>query len=265
MARLYVCRDITDSKNFQDMMIRLDRYYTKGEMAGDIAHEVNNYLAVLMGNVELLPLMLKKGKTEKIEKKLGVMKSMLDKIACISDGLLDAPPETVRLEPTSLNQVVENVLAFLKPQNKFDTVEVITELSNEIPVLKLDQMQTQQLLVNLIYNAAEALADQEGERSIRVQTRLAVCEDRRCAEVLVRDNGPGIAAEKTNLLFEDRFTTKKRGHGIGLITCRKIVDNHEGQIKYHFDEGAVFTVILPARPVAPEDIPPQLNLVSAPR
>ena len=249
---LYVCRDITESKNFQEMMIRLDRYYTRGEMAGDIAHEINNYLAVLMGNVELMPLMLKKGKMDKVETKLGVMKDTLEKIARFSDGLLDSPPETVRLEPSVLNQIVENVIAFLRPQNRFDGVEISTELALDLAVLQLDRMQIQQLLVNLIYNAAEAVGEIEGEKRITISTRNAARDGESCAEIEVRDTGPGVRESKQESMFEARFTTKQRGHGTGLITCRKIVDNHDGEISYRYDGGAVFTVSLPVKETPPE-------------
>jgi signal transduction histidine kinase len=74
-----------------------------------------------------------------------------------------------------------------------------------------------------------------------------------------------VSDEKIELLFADRFTTKKRGHGLGLISAHKIVDNHEGQICYHYEQGAVFTVTLPARAVPAEEIPAQFNLSSAPR
>ena len=245
LARVYVCRDITESRSFQEMIIRLDRYYTKGEMAGDIAHEINNYLAVLMGNVELMPLLLKKGDSEKINKKLDVMKTTLEKIARFSDGLLDSSPDMVRLEPTSINQVVENVIAFLRPQNKFDSVEVVKELSNEIPVMHVDAGQIQQLLVNLIYNAAEALVDKQGDRTIWVTTCVSEVGKKKAVRISVRDNGPGVVADKVPLLFNTRFTTKPRGHGIGLITCRKIVENHNGIIDYRLQDGAVFSLELP--------------------
>ena len=62
---------------------------------------------------------------------------------------------------------------------------------------------------------------------------------------MVRDNGPGVVADKVPILFKRRFTTKRHGHGIGLITCRRIVENHGGEIDYRFDGGAVFTVMLP--------------------
>lgn len=264
VARLYVCRDITDSKNFQDMMIRLDRYYSRGEMAGDIAHEINNYLAVLMGNVELLPLLLKKGKMEKVDKKLEVMKHTLEKIARFSDGLLNGPPDTVHLEPSSINQIVENVIAFLKPQNKFDIIDVINELSTEVPVLQADQAQIQQLLVNLIYNAAEALAETEGEKTIHVVTATTEIDEKPGVKITVRDCGPGVVPDKESLLFNTRFTTKPRGHGIGLITCRKIVDNHGGDITYRRQNGAVFDVLLPVNKLEPDPTEPVTEMGNQP-
>jgi PAS domain S-box-containing protein len=251
-VRLWVCRDITDSKDFQEMMIRLDRYYSRGEMAGDIAHEINNYLAVLLGNVELLPMYLKRGDMERVDKKLVVMKNALESIARFSDGLLDSGVETVRLEPASVNQIVENVMAFLGPQNKFDVVEVVKELSNDVPVLRVDLAQIQQLLVNLIYNAAEALATKDGEKRIEIITRPDEIDGTRGATIMVRDNGAGVVAEKEELLFNTRFTTKARGHGIGLITCRRIVDNHGGAISYETQEGAVFSVFLPVVEITEE-------------
>ena len=244
-ARLYILLDITESQNFQDMMIRLDRYCTRGEMAGDIAHEINNYLAVLLGNLELMAMLLRKGKTEKIDKKLDVMKVTVDRIARFANGLMDTPQDELHFEPCSLNQVVENIIAFLKPQNRFDDVRVTVELSPEIPVAQLDQGQIQQLMVNLVYNAADALGGVEGDRRIRVITSVVEEDGRKHLRLVVRDNGPGVPEEKADMLFEERFTTKRKGHGIGLITCRKIVENHGGHIQYRYNEGSEFSLVLP--------------------
>jgi PAS domain S-box-containing protein len=244
-ACLYIVRDISESQKFQDMMIRLDRYYTRGEMAGDIAHEINNYLAVLMGNLELLPILLKKGDTEKIDKKLEVMKSTVDRIARFANGLMDTPHDDAKFEQASMNQLVENIIAFLKPQNKFDCIDVRTDLSSDITLLYLDPGQIQQLLVNLIYNASEVLAGREGPKCICVSTALVQIEGQDWAQVEVCDNGPGVPQTREGDLFTNRFTTKRKGHGIGLITCRKIMDLHHGTIGYRNDNGAVFYIRLP--------------------
>ncbi len=245
LACLYIVRDITESKNFQAMMVRLDRYYTRGQMAGDIAHEMNNYLAILSGNLELMPLLMAKGNQEKINKKVELMKSTVDRIVRFANGLMETSHEDVQFRLASLNQVVENVLAFLKPQNKFDDIRVSVCLSPELPSMEFDQAQIEQLLVNLVYNAAEALADREGEKEIHIATLVTGDEGARFARVEVGDNGPGVSEDKVELLFKNRFTTRRKGHGIGLITCRKIITAHNGEIGYVFDNGALFYFEIP--------------------
>jgi PAS domain S-box-containing protein len=246
-AYLYIIRDISESKSFQEMMVRLDRYYTRGEMAGEIAHEINNYLTVLSGNMELMPLFLEKGDSDKIRQRIDVMRQTVEKIARFTEGLTESSPDETILEPADLNQIVENAVAFLKPQNKFDNIEITTRLSAELPLVELDVSQTQQVLVNLLYNAAEALKDQPNERKIWITTSVVPDSGEKSARIKVKDNGPGVAEDKESLLFVKRFTTKRRGHGIGLITCRRIVEAHGGTITYHKDDGATFSYEIPIK------------------
>ena len=245
IALLYIIKDISESKNFQDMMIRIDRYYTRGAMAGDIAHEINNYLAVLSGNLELIPMFLRKGKTDKIEGKLELMKSTVDRITRFADGLMDPNQGEAQFEKADINQVIENVIAFLKPQNRFDNVKIATCLSHEMPLVEFDVGQIQQLVVNLIYNAADALAGCDGEKSIWISTATCEIDGDKAVRIAVEDNGPGVPEDKRELLFDKRFTTKRKGHGIGLITCRHIIDAHNGSIRYRQKAGASFYIELP--------------------
>lgn len=246
-AYIYIIKDISESKGFQDMMVRLDRYYTRGEMAGDIAHEINNYLSILLGNIELMPIILRSGDEAKIEKKLAIMKDTADRIANFTDGLVEGPQDEAHVEASDLNQVVANVLAFLKPQNKFDDVDLRSDLSPDLSLVDLDSGQIQQLLVNFVYNAADALHEREGEYRITVRTLSVERNLSHYARIEVQDNGPGVLAEKRDLLFQRRFTTKKKGHGIGLITCRKIAELHGGDIGYEFRDGAVFWCEFPIK------------------
>jgi len=240
-AYLYIIRDISESKSFQQMMIRLDRYYTRGQMAGEIAHEINNYLAVLSGNIELMPLLLKKGNIDKAGQRLEVMKKTVDKIVRFTDGLIDVHPDEAGFELADINQLVENTIAFLKPQNKFDAVEIATMLSPDLSLVEIDVGQIQQLLVNLLYNSAEALKHQPEQKKIWITTSVVGEESEKSAQVEVKDNGPGVAEGKEQALFVERFTTERKGQGIGLITCRKIVEAHNGKIAYRKEGGAVFS------------------------
>ncbi|MFQ6007604.1 MAG: ATP-binding protein [Candidatus Zixiibacteriota bacterium] len=246
-AYLYIIRDISESKSFQEMMVRLNRYYTRGEMAGEIAHEINNYLTVLSGNMELMPFLLEKGDSDKILQRIDIMRQTVEKIAHFTEGLTDSSPDETKLEPTDLNQIVEDAVAFLKPQNKFDNIDIITTLSTEMPLVELDVSQIQQVLVNLLDNAAEALKDQPGQRRIWITTSVIPGSREKSARIEVKDNGSGVAEDKVSLLFLKRFTTKRRGHGIGLITCRRIVEAHNGKISYRKEDGAIFSFEIPIK------------------
>lgn len=253
IASIHIWRDISESKQFQEMMIRLDRYYMRGEMAGDIAHDINNYLAIVMGNLELLPLLLKKNDPEKIAAKLDQMKGSVERIARFANSLMDQPTDESRLEPCSVNQVVENVIAFVKPNKRMDLVDVHSILSANIPLVSADPAQLQQLLVNLLYNAADAIKGQVEDPTITVQTILQTEGNESTVMIEVTDNGPGVVAQKVDDLFVHRFTTKRRGHGLGLQTCRKIAEGHGGTMSYRFSSGAVFSLTLPVG-VAPASV-----------
>jgi len=252
---LLMMKDITESKNFQEMMIRIDRFCTRGEMAGDIAHEINNYLTILSGNIELMPLLLKKNNMERIETKLTLMRDTIDRIARFCDGLMDANQGEAHFEQADLNQLIQNVVAFLKPQNKFDNVDVCLELAKDLPPVQFDIGQIQQVLVNTIYNAAEALDGVDGDKCIVITTGCITEGRGSKAKVIIQDSGPGVMNDKVELLFEKRFTTKPRGHGIGLITCKRIIDTHNGAISYDYHQGARFEFQVPlAQPKATDQI-----------
>ncbi len=244
-AYLYIVRDISDSKSFQQMMIRLNRNYTRGEMAGDIAHDINNYLAILMGNVELIPLFLKKNDMNKVDQKLEQMKGTLDKIGKYASGLMDSEHDEVFFERIHINQVIENVLAFIRPQKRYAGIRIETDLSPEIPAFDADSAKMQQMMVNLLSNSCDAVSPNEGEKTIEIITSLT--KDPNQIRIEVLDNGTGVTEDKRPHLFEKRFSTKRKGHGIGLITCRRIVDAHQGKIGCEFTDKTLFFVELPVK------------------
>ena len=116
-----------------------------------------------------------------------------------------------------------------------------------MPLVEFDVAQIQQLMVNLIYNAADALEAVEEDKHISISTSTCAIGDEKAVRISVEDNGPGVPEEKRELLFEKRFTTKRKGHGIGLMTCRHIIDAHNGNIGYTPAGGASFYFELPLR------------------
>ncbi len=244
-AWLYVMQDITESKTIHNMMVQMDRYYVKGEMAGDIAHEINNFLAILSGNIELMPLILKKNDPEKITKKLELMKKQVDRIVNFTDGLLEANDGDDSFVQVDMNQLLLAVKSFLQPQNLFDYVEIEMELSDELPLVYTQIGHVRQMFVNLVYNAGESIESLEGEKSIKIKSILTGSDDNKTVTITVSDNGAGVAKENREYLFKKRFTTKAHGHGISLVACQKIVDTHSGTLEYEYNDGASFRVVLP--------------------
>jgi two-component system, sporulation sensor kinase A len=252
IAMLYFIKDISESENYQNMILRLDRIASRGKMARDIAHEINNYLAILQGNLELLPMFLSKGDTDKCEQKINVMKDTVTRISNFTDGLTQFSDENSEFRKEDLNQLIENLIAFVKPQNKFDDILIGTNLSENLPLVEIDASQIQLLLVNLLYNAAEAMSTFEGTRWIIIST--APDESGQDVVLKVTDSGPGIDEENIPKMFVTRFSTKKGCNGLGLITCKNVVDRHKGEIAYHTgDESrAIFVINLPVkREIAP--------------
>jgi len=245
IAMLYFIRSIAESRNYQEMIIKLDRIASRGKMARDIAHEINNYLAILQGNLELIPIILAKNETEKVSQKLTIMRDTVDKISNFTDGLTKFSDEHSGFAKGDLNQLIENLVAFLKPQNKFDDIFITTNLSDELPMVYADDAQLQRLLANLINNAAEAIEESDGDRWIVISTTMD--ESGENAIIKVADGGPGIDEKHISNMFVKRFSTRRDGTGFGLIACKKIVENHKGEISFHAseDSNAIFEIRIP--------------------
>ncbi len=252
-ACLFIIRDISESKGFQEMMISIDRMATRGVMAGEIAHEINNYLAVILGNVELLPLFLARGDMDKVEKKLDVLKNSVARIQRFSEGLAGDINEEAVIEPADLNQLIENLVAFLKPQNYYDGIRFRLELSQKLPLVHIDRGQVQQMLTNLLSNAAGALQEKPDSKEICVST--GVGDNGEIVRITVGDNAGGLPEDLEKVIFNQRYTGKRRGRGFGLMIVKRIVDRHGGGIEYESrpGDGTTFTIKLPVKSKTPAE------------
>jgi len=167
---------------------------------------------------------------------------ILEKEIATSNGIISqvldfARPRPPALRECDLNSVVEEALGRL---TDLDTVEVVRELAPGLPPLQADPDQMQQVFLNIIKNAAEAMP-QGGRLTIATTHRHPYLE------VSFQDTGPGIPPERRNHIFEPFFTTKARGTGLGLAISKSIVEAHQGSIEVQSQpgEGATFTVRLP--------------------
>jgi signal transduction histidine kinase len=230
----------------QDSLIRSERMAAKGEMAAEIGHELNNYLAAISGRAQMIMMNVPPDGDSKLRKSAEIIFENTANMAALTAGLMSASHKETQKRPSQLNELIVKTVEFVRPQNKFNGVRFQLDLDEAIPTGDLDPAQIQQVLLNLFSNAADALREKENpDRTIRIATSHQPEKGR--VVLTVADNGPGMAAEVAARIFEPTFTTKEKGHGFGLSTCFRIIENHSGRISVETQpgDGATFTVDLP--------------------
>jgi PAS domain S-box-containing protein len=175
--------------------------------------------------------------TAMIGAEVATLQRMVDEFSNFA-RLPKANPETA-----SLNQIVENTLKLY--DERLDGIRLESSLAAQLPAVLIDAEQIKRALVNLIDNAAEALAGGAGDRRIAVITREIA--ERGTIELIVADTGPGITVEDRERIFDPYFSTRKRGTGLGLAIVNRIVAEHQGRIRVQENNprGAKFIVELP--------------------
>ena len=240
-----VARDITERKRTEETLRQTEKLAAMSSLLAGVAHELNNPLAVVRGQIELLRRAAASGpfieRTEKItraaERCVRIVRSFL------SVARQRAPER----QEVRLNQVVQEAIELVAYSLTVDDVEVRLELAADLPVLWADPYQLHQVIVNLITNAHHAMRKWPGPRRLTVMTRLSREEQR--IQLEVADSGIGIAPEVQARIFEPFFTTKPpgQGTGLGLGLCRTIIVAHGGTIRVESGpgEGATFRIELP--------------------
>ncbi|HHI02526.1 MAG TPA: response regulator [candidate division Zixibacteria bacterium] len=229
-------------KDLQDQTIQLEKMATKGQLSAEIGHELNNFLGVVTGNLSLMEHHLAKGNYEELDKFLKIAMVNLGNIKKFSDGLMDLSAMSVSMEPCDINNVINDTIEFLSTQNRFNNVKINFTPTRQTIFTKADIGQLQQLLYNLIYNSADALNEKPltDERKIEISTTID--SGGKNFSISVSDNGVGIPDEYIDIAFKERFTTKRRGHGLGLLVCRRIINNHKGQLSINSNPGQGTTI-----------------------
>ncbi|WP_068877703.1 MULTISPECIES: ATP-binding protein [unclassified Phenylobacterium] len=223
-----------------------------GELTASIAHEVNQPLAAIATNASAGMRWLSRPEPDLDELRGINTRVVADAqraaaiIARVRDMAVRRAPEP---QPLSVNAVVEEALLFLRHESQGKGVTVALELGSALPDVLADRTQVQQVVVNLVANAIQAMAAGDGPREIRVTTGL---DAEGKVSVMVADTGPGVRAEDLPRLFDSFFTTKADGMGMGLPICRSIIETHGGVIRAANNangRGACFAFNLPAAEV----------------
>src|SRR6266404_1690737 len=237
---------------------RVTRVTTMGELAASIAHEVNQPLAgvVTSANAGLNwlaanPPNLPKTR-ETLERILRDGTRGGEVLARIRALLKRTPPAKTLV---SVNQIARDMLALTAGELRQHQIELSLDLVPTIPAVLGDTVQLQQVLLNLIKNAVEAMSGiVNGQRTLRIQSRLGELEGKPAALVEVSDTGVGLSSTETTRLFEAFHTTKPQGMGMGLWISRSIIENHHGRLtaSSNHGPGATFVIMLPTENQGPE-------------
>jgi two-component system NtrC family sensor kinase len=223
------------------MLLQQEKLSSVGKLAAGVAHEINNPLTAVLTNSMLLLEELRED-----DPMYEDMKAIADEtLRCreIVRGLLEfARQEAPAKVESDLNRIVDHVVGLVRKQFSFKNISIEKSLSEDLPEVSLDRDQIQQVTVNILINAMEAI-ERDGE--IRIET--AYDELRRKIVLRVTDTGHGIPEEVRLKLFDPFFTTKEAGTGLGLSISHGIIERHGGVIscESQVGKGTTFTITLP--------------------
>ncbi|MDY0885314.1 AAA family ATPase [Dongia soli] len=247
--------DLSERKRDADMLRALqtdlahaNRVATMGQLAGSIAHEMNQPIGAVRNNAHAALRFLTANPPnmpevrEALECVVGETYRAGNIIGRIQDQIKKAPP---RIESMDLNKAVEEVLALVRGELSKNGVSVHVRTAEGLSPVKGDRVQLQQVMLNLILNSIEAMTSADvSERKVEITTESHHTDG---LLVAIADSGPGVAANDLERVFESFYTTKAGGFGIGLSICRSIIDAHGGRLwaEAHQPRGAVFRFTLP--------------------
>ncbi len=237
-----IFQDLTSLKAMEAEVKKKEKWAFIGELSASIAHELRNPLAALKGSVEMLRE--KKVSEEHADQLMEIALSEMDRLnGIITDFLLYARPQEIRMELFDLNQSLKNIITLLRGSERFnEDIEIISNLDGEL-IMSGDDKKLQQVFWNLCLNAVDAIPN-------KGRINIFTGKKENNIEIIVEDTGSGIDIEDIDSVFYPFFTTKEKGTGLGLAIAHKIVEEHNGKITVESPGGGLgstFKVILPIK------------------
>lgn len=249
-------------------MLRTERMASIGKLAAVVAHEINNPLAGILTYAKLLKKRFaSRGDSAQDDtlSSLALIESESRRCGEIVKNLLSFARATpLTFEPSDVNSVIQRSVQLVQHKLKLANVELNLDLATDLPLVRCDPSQIEQVILSLVMNAVDAMPH---GGALRIATRHLAEPDE--AQIEVRDDGMGIPADVLPNLFEPFFTTKERGHGLGLglAISRTIIERHLGHIEVQSERGrgTQFTITLPVNGKTPAaaDGPPVATKVES--
>ena len=235
-----ICRDITHLKRAEERLVLAERLSSLGELTAGVAHELRNPLAGIKINTQVLAR--KKDLSETDRRVLESTQEGIEKIQKIVDDMLHfARPKAAHFQEEDIYLVIDKSLSVLQAKLRRANISLVFNRDEKVPRVWIDLHQVQQVLINLMLNAIQAM-EKGGTLTLR-----AFRESEGGVGVEIRDTGVGIPAANLKKIFDPFFTTKSEGTGLGLSISMKILDNHRASLDVESEvgKGSVFTLHFP--------------------
>jgi signal transduction histidine kinase len=220
-----------------------------GTLAAGVAHEVGNPLASISALVQVVQ---RSTDDQFVKEKLELVKNQVTRISKIIRDLVDfSRPSNYELQLTDINQIVSEAVEIIKVGTKAKNIDFKVSLNEKVPLLPLVADQVQQVFVNILLNAVDAIAEHDPpKRDCTIATKTDITGEN--VVITFEDDGVGISEDNTGKVFEPFYTTKKegKGTGLGLWVSYGIIKSFQGDIivESTIGEGTTFKILLPIQP-----------------
>ncbi|WP_246941441.1 ATP-binding protein [Bacillus pinisoli] len=236
-ALLTIGKDITTRKEETERLLqKSEKLAIVGQMAAGIAHEIRNPLTSIKGFIQLL-------KTHPLEEKhFNIVFSELDRIdSILGEFLILAKPSATIYKEQDIKGLMTEVVTLISTQSILNNIEIHTSYDTELTLVNCEKNQVKQVFINLLKNSIEAMPN-GGEINVSIMEK-----EEGKVSISIVDQGKGIPEERISSLGEPFYTTKEKGTGLGLMTCFKIIESHEGRIfiESKVNQGTTIEIIMP--------------------
>jgi two-component system NtrC family sensor kinase len=241
-----VWQDRTEERRLENSLAQAGKLAAIGQLAAGVAHEINNPLAVINANAQLLKMVIPP--EEENYEPIDLIARAGDRAAKVVRGLLDfARQAQYEFEPAAVNDSILQALDLVSYQLSSANIQVVQNLAADLPDVEASWEHLKSVWLNLYINARDALLEISSERLLEISTSLNPAGSH--IQVMIRDNGPGMTAAELGHIFEPFYTTKApgKGTGLGLATSHRILEQHGGDVEVVSQPGigTTFVVRLP--------------------
>jgi two-component system sensor histidine kinase AtoS len=243
-------RDITERKHAEEALQRVEQMKVVGELAAGLAHEIKNPLAGMKVSIEVLLYELDLSDADR-----EILRRVIDEILRVEllmkELLNFARPPRPQLDIVDINKALDKAAILSVKNPSFSSVKVVKEYDQRAPGTMADPMQLQQVFMNLLLNAAEAMP---GGGTLSLKTLYD--ENSNSLQIMISDSGKGIDDKAMARIFQPFFTTKAKGTGLGLAITKRLIEQHDGSIsvRNNPEGGATFRIVLPVKTVLEEHL-----------